>query len=215
MPFHCVKCDLARTDSTTPCGCGCATWSSLPGVEVTRLVEAHLPMVGWVVKRWIIPVLVPSTLRRIGIEEIMATGQERLLSLARRYDPERGAKFSTYAVLGLQRALWSFVNREIRRHEREGFYPQYSDDRDPFDPIDKRPDLLIEVDTRDEASAILPGLFAVLNPRERIAVEMVKAAGLRQREAANVLGVTRERVRQLAKVGIAKMREAAESEPVP
>lgn len=215
MPIHCVRCDSIRQDSTTPCSCGCPAWSTLPRVEVERLIEDNIGIVRWVVGKWIAPALMPSVFHRIGLEEITAAGDELLLYLARRYDASRGAKFSTFAARYIRQKLWKFVNGEIKRHNREQFYPQYDDDQNPFDPVDKRPDLLIEVDVKDEVETVLPGLMEVLLPREKIAVEMVKARGFRLREVGEVLGVTRERARQLAVAGIERMRQAAIVEPAP
>lgn len=209
MPqIYCAKCDMIRDDSTAPCECGCVSWSRLPRVEVGKLIEDNIALVHWVVGKWITPVLAPSVLNRIGLGEIVAVGEEKLLDLARRFDAARGAKFSTFAARYLRHWLWRHINRETRRYEKEGFFPQY-DDGNQFDPADFRPDLTIEFEVRDEAESKLPGLFSGLTKNEKVAVELIKSRGFRLREAGDILGVTRERARQLAAAGLAKMKAAA------
>ena len=96
---------------------------------VDRHIEEHENLVHWVVHRqWLGP---------LPYLEAVQAGRIGLWRALRRYDPERGHAFSTYAVPAIQRAVWrAVVECQVPAHislSRAGWsVPPYS----PLDPTE-------------------------------------------------------------------------------
>lgn len=140
---------------------------------------------------------------------------------ARRYDPERGAKFSTVAVFWIRsQAFRAAQDAELRsgtnkttRRERLKLFSElagsglHHGDSDTFDVWDSRS---ADDDPPDpEPSAeLLALLHLVLKPRQ---VEFVRdhvLRGLTLQEIGDKHGISRERVRQVVERALGVLRES-------
>lgn len=67
------------------------------------LINSNLRLVVSIAKRY----------SRNGIlPDLIGEGNIALIDAAEKYDPERGAKFSTYAFKGIERRIWSYLDRQ-------------------------------------------------------------------------------------------------------
>jgi RNA polymerase sigma factor (sigma-70 family) len=142
----------------------------------------HEPLVHWVVHR--------QWLGGLRYREAVQVGRIALWRAVCGYDPERGVRFSSYAVPVIARAVWRAVAQA-----------QVAPRTEPWDAV---PPVQPELETRldDLASqALLAELVAYLPERFRQVI--VAHYGLGGQDAqsfpqiAQTLGVTRQRVQQL------------------
>lgn len=78
-----------------------------PGIASRdRLVEQHLPLVGFLVERMVTQV--PSFFSR---EDLASAGMSGLLDAANRFDPDRGVLFKTFAEQRIRGAIFDEVRR--------------------------------------------------------------------------------------------------------
>jgi RNA polymerase sigma factor (sigma-70 family) len=156
---------------------------------IDRHIEEHENLVHWVVHRqWLGP---------LPYLDAVQAGRIGLWRALRRYDPERGHAFSTYAVPAIQRAVWrAVVESQSPAHiflSRSGWLPLPTA---PFDPTEALEELerLLVCDTLYDLVCELPCRLAyVIVARYGLTGEPpqpwpVIAEGLR---------VTRQRVQQL------------------
>lgn len=141
-------------------------------------------------------------------DEVLSHAQEGLLHAAERFDPARGCKFSTYAVPTIwgyvMKALYpDFIPKKRRRREinvRFSGSTDYDDPRSVTDPPDHRAERAGDRLFQEELweafrKSVDPKRFRVLYSRF--------AEGRDLAEIGREIGITRERVRQLEKSGLA------------
>lgn len=163
------------------------------------LVESNLGIIGWAISRW-------------GIygdfDDLHTAGLDGLLKAVDRFDPWRGWQFSTYAGWVIRGTLTDFVRRErksglVRQLAEEGQIPSR-----PSSPVPGS----------SPADGVLRWALAenlgYLTDRERLVISMrFPLDGSRCHtlvEIADVFGLTRERIRQIQIVALAKIRKAME-----
>lgn len=150
-----------------------------------------------------------------------------LLLAARRFDPARGVRFSTYALYFCQRAIWD----EVRRSAGVVVLPQptSANQRSRFRSetlrqMDRASVRLADggtavrlialaysasgVDAVDAADWALDAL-SKLDPRERDVIEAIVLRGERPRDVALRLGISRESVRLIRVRAMGKLRRNA------
>jgi RNA polymerase sigma factor (sigma-70 family) len=178
-------------------------------VSSEELAE-HEGLVRWVVRR-----------QRLGgllFEDAVQAGQIGLWHALRAYDPTRGTRFSTYAVVAISRAIW----RAVAEHQ-----PPISA---PPMPADQDRHLALAVDLPDpserlhrgEVHAELYRLVGTLPPR--LGLVVVAHYGLGSglggsppqtfAQIGEVLGVTRQRVQQLHVDALLWLAQPAHSLPL-
>ncbi len=154
-------------------------------VSAEQLAE-HEGLVRWVVSR--------QRLRGLSFEDAVQAGRIGLWRAIQGYDPQRGTRFSTYAVVAIRRAIW----RAVAQHQCPSGDP---DQRLPLaswavdlpDPIER----LHQAEVRAELSHLVGTL-----PR-RLRQVVVAHYGLDGSPSqtftviGQALGVTRQRVQQL------------------
>jgi len=124
--------------------------------------------------------------------EAFADACVALVRCARGYDPSLGFQFSTYAMQSCRRAAISgFLTRTGWR--RKGFVKVQARSVELTDELESRS--MSDVDSAETVEAVRFAI-AALNERHKYVVEQ-RMAGLRLQDIADVLGVSRERVRQL------------------
>lgn len=177
----------------------------------SEIVKFNLPLVLAMAKR--------TRLQSIDYNELISEGNVALLRSVEKFDVGRGFKFSTYACRAI---LKSFSRVAMRASRYRGRFPV------EFDPSMERSDFLdkkrvsIEIDCVDEIKAILTKNLADLNEVEQtvISERFALAAALRAEtpqpktleQVGLLIGVTKERVRQIQNRAIKKIRNALETE---
>lgn len=167
-------------------------------------------------------------------EELYHYGLEGLVKAARDFDPERGVKFGTMAYPYIRNALGHGARREFGSvylpvYKRQAYAAMlYGDDvPDGLDPADVRSmralgEGVLSLDTeymadrvggedegldRVEQRTDLERALAKLESREWYVIvhRVIYGAGLQM--VGDALGLTRERVRQIEKRALKKLRE--------
>jgi RNA polymerase sigma factor (sigma-70 family) len=146
------------------------------------------------------------TNRFMTFDELASEGQFTLLRAISRFDPERGFRFSTYAMHAIRRRLLRF----IRQRQRQAATALAGDTV----PLDTRRWSIAYEQRIHAATAAVERLLAQLSSRERYVVRARYGWGREfeprtLREIAADLGVSRERVRQLEERSLRKLRNLA------
>lgn len=167
-----------------------------------RIVKANVRLVVSLVKRY-------STAPNI-FEDLMSQGISCLMNTAEKFDFSRGYRFSTYATRAITRDAFQYSQRRHRDSTRfmSGSAPLV------FEGVEQRPA------HRDEATWLhldssISKMMQHLDDRERFIVRMRfgfdQIAGKPTfKEIGKLLGVSKERVRQLESRAISKLRHAAD-----
>lgn len=141
-------------------------------------------------------------------DEAISDGSVALLNCIRGFDCSRG-KFSTYACRSIRK---SFARAAARAGRRRAMFPA------EFDPVmaccrtvDPRKESAIVEDT-DDINTILEKNLANLNDRERLVIdERFGSRKLTLEQVGRIIGVTKERVRQIQATALLKLRDAYEA----
>jgi RNA polymerase sigma factor (sigma-70 family) len=125
------------------------------------------------------------------------------------YDPARGVKFESYAGQSAALQAWRAV-------APEGQPPKFAMcGGDPAAPYEPHPlEVAEEAHAKAEALAALLRLLDRLPDRERQAVRLRHLRGMSLMAISLEMGVSKERVRQIARRGERRLRELAEEEGV-
>lgn len=140
-------------------------------------------------------------------DELLSEGLACLLRVVEKFDYGRGFRFSTYATWSIKNCMFRVRERSQRQAERfrtgmEGV--SLEDSRTEVD-------LQIAAVVEGETSSILQAAMQVLNDRERLVIE--SRCGFRildikptLKNLGELLGVCKERVRQIERKGMDKIR---------
>ena len=175
-----------------------------------EIVQANVPLVLAMAKR--------TRMGNIDYAELISEGNMALLRSVDKFDCGRGFKFSTYACRAI---LKSFSRVAMRASRYRGRFPT------EFDPSLERSDYAetqregVEIDCVDELRGILSRNTADLNEIEVKVIQarfaLAQAAGQAAAEPPKTLeqvglmiGVTKERVRQIQNKALEKIRLALE-----
>jgi RNA polymerase sigma factor for flagellar operon FliA len=202
--------------------------------EVQAMVEAHLAQVRMVAWR-----MLRGRGSRELVEDAIQEGAIGLIEAARRYDPERGIQFSTYAEhrirgaildglrrLGRWRTDWEKIRESERATARQmgmsvGALREWEEELgdSPSKTTAGPPEVEdaagpLEHLLAREASARLWGALAGLPERERRILARHYLGGVSLREAGRELTVSEARVSQLHRRALAKLRDSLRDERV-
>jgi RNA polymerase primary sigma factor len=181
-------------------------WDSRINSTRGEIVQANVPLVLAMAKR--------TRMGNIDYAELISEGNMALLRSVDKFDCGRGFKFSTYACRAI---LKSFSRVAMKASRYRGRFPT------EFDPSLERSDYSdtqregVELDCVDELRGILTQNSADLNDVEVRVIQarfaLVRPAGEAATEAPKTLeqvglmiGVTKERVRQIQNRALAKLR---------
>lgn len=174
------------------------------------IVRLNMPLVLAMAKR--------TKLTHIDFNEMISEGNMALLRSVEKFDCSRGYKFSTYSCRAILKA---FSRVAMRASRYRGQFPT------EFDPAMERSDYLdkrrvgVEEDCVDELKTILLDNLAELSDVERTvirerfalgpAVATIGFGGAKTLEqVGHIIGVTKERVRQIQNNALKKIRLALE-----
>jgi RNA polymerase primary sigma factor len=169
------------------------------------LVRTNLALVLAMAKR--------TRLGDVDFAEIVSEGNMALLRAVDKFDIDRGFKFSTYACRAILKAF-SRTAMKASRH-RTRFPVEFEPDLEQSDWQDKRRDA-VEDDCIDELKAIVDRNLAELSSieetviRRRFNWQQEEESPLTLEQVGRIIGVTKERVRQIQNKALAKIRNVME-----
>ena len=179
----------------------------------SEIVQANIPLVLAMAKR--------SRLASVDFSELVSEGNMALLRSVDKFDISRGFKFSTYACRAILKSFSRVAMRASRYHTR---FPV------EFDPALEKSDYLerqraqAEDDCVDELRNIMTNNDADLNDveqkviRARFALDTPiskRPIPMTLEQVGRIIGVTKERVRQIQNRALDKLRGVLEETIVP
>jgi RNA polymerase primary sigma factor len=183
-------------------------WFKVANAARAQIVQANLPLVLAMAKR--------TKLTGVDFSELISEGNMALLRSVDKFDCSRGFKFSTYACRAI---LKSFSRVAIRSSRYRSRFPT------EFDPALEKSDFVerkrqeVEEFCVDELRSILTENLANLSDVEKKVIrarfaldatdsERVQPMTLEQ--VGEIIGVTKERVRQIQNKALEKLRQTLE-----
>jgi len=169
------------------------------------LVRTNLALVLAMAKR--------TRLGDVDFAEIVSEGNMALIRAVDKFDVERGFKFSTYACRAILKAF-SRTSMKASKY-RTRFPIEFEPDYEKSDWADKRRDQ-VEDDCIDELKAIVDRNLADLSSIEQTVIkrrfnwQQAEETPLTLEEVGQIIGVTKERVRQIQNKALAKIRSVME-----
>jgi RNA polymerase sigma factor (sigma-70 family) len=169
------------------------------------LVRTNLALVLAMAKR--------TRLGDVDFAEIVSEGNMALLRAVDKFNVDRGFKFSTYAC----RAILKAFSRTAMKHSRHRtrFPVEFEPDLEKSDWADRRRDQ-VEQDCVDELKQIVDRNLADLSSVEQTVIrrrfnwQQQEETPLTLEEVGKIIGVTKERVRQIQNKALAKIRQVME-----
>ena len=169
------------------------------------LVRTNLALVLAMAKR--------TRLGDVDFAEIVSEGNMALIRAVDKFSVDRGFKFSTYAC----RAILKAFSRTAQKHskQRTRFPVEFDPDMEKSDWVDKKRDV-VEEDCIDELKQIVDRNLAELSDTEQTVLrrrfnwEQQEESPLTLEEVGKIIGVTKERVRQIQNKALAKIRKLME-----
>jgi RNA polymerase sigma factor (sigma-70 family) len=149
----------------------------------------------------------------VDFAEVVSEGNMALLRAVDKFNVERGFKFSTYACRAILKAF-SRTAMKANRH-RTKFPVEFEPDLEKSDWADKRRDQ-VEEDCIDELKTIVDRNLADLSTveetviRRRFNWDQADDSSLTLEDVGKIIGVTKERVRQIQNKALAKIRAVME-----
>jgi RNA polymerase sigma factor (sigma-70 family) len=169
------------------------------------LVRTNLALVLAMAKR--------TRLGDVDFAEIVSEGNMALIRAVDKFNVERGFKFSTYACRAILKAFSRTAMKSSRHKTR--FPVEFEPDMEKSDWSDRRRDA-VEEDCIDELKAIVDRNLADLSQveetviRRRFNWQQAEEHALTLEEVGQIIGVTKERVRQIQNKALSKIRNVME-----
>lgn len=169
------------------------------------LVRTNLALVLAMAKR--------TRLGQVDFAEIVSEGNMALLRAVDKFNVERGFKFSTYACRAILKAF-SRTALKTSRH-RTRFPVEFEPDLEKSDWVDRRRET-IEEECIDELKNIVDRNLADLTNVEQTVIrrrfnwQEQQETPLTLEEVGRIIGVTKERVRQIQNKALAKIKQVME-----
>ncbi|HEX2973956.1 MAG TPA: sigma-70 family RNA polymerase sigma factor [Tepidisphaeraceae bacterium] len=169
------------------------------------LVRTNLALVLAMAKR--------TRLGQVDFAEVVSEGNMALLRAVDKFNVERGFKFSTYACRAILKAF-SRTALKASRH-RTRFPVEFEPDLEKSDWSDRRRET-VEEECIDELKHIVERNLADLTHVEQTVIrrrfnwEEQAESGLTLEEVGKIIGVTKERVRQIQNKALAKIKQVME-----
>jgi len=169
------------------------------------LVRTNLALVLAMAKR--------TRLGDVDFAEIVSEGNMALIRAVDKFNVDRGFKFSTYACRAILKAFSRTALKSSRHRTR--FPVEFEPEMEKSDWTDRRRDA-VEEDCIDELKAIVDRNLAELSDveetviRRRFNWKQEQESPLTLEEVGQIIGVTKERVRQIQNKALAKIRNVME-----
>jgi RNA polymerase primary sigma factor len=169
------------------------------------LVRTNLALVLAMAKR--------TRLGDVDFAEIVSEGNMALIRAVDKFNVDRGFKFSTYACRAILKAFSRTAQKSSRHRTR--FPVEFEPEMEKSDWADRRRDA-VEEDCIDELKAIVDRNLADLSQveetviRRRFNWKQEDESPLTLEEVGQIIGVTKERVRQIQNKALLKIRTVME-----
>src|SRR4051794_10582106 len=169
------------------------------------LVRTNLALVLAMAKR--------TRLGDVDFAEVVSEGNMALIRAVEKFNVDKGFKFSTYACRAILKAFSRTALKSSRHRMR--FPVEFEPDMEKSDWSDRKRDA-VEEDCLDELKAIVNRNLADLSSveetviRRRFNWNQEDDATLTLEEVGQIIGVTKERVRQIQNKALAKIRTVLE-----
>jgi RNA polymerase primary sigma factor len=169
------------------------------------LVRTNLALVLAMAKR--------ARLGDIDFAEVVSEGNMALLRAVDKFNVDRGFKFSTYACRAILKAFSRAAQKHTRHRTR--FPVEFEPEMEKSDWNDQRRGR-VEADCVDELKQIIDRNLADLSNveqtvlRRRFNWEQTQETPLTLEEVGKIIGVTKERVRQIQNKAMSKIRQLME-----
>jgi len=169
------------------------------------LVRSNLALVLAMAKR--------TRLMRMDFAEVVSEGNMALMRAVEKFNPERGFKFSTYACRAILKAF-SRTALKASRH-RSRFPVEFEPDLEKSDWADRRRETT-EGECIEELKHIVDQNLADLTQVEQTVIRQrfnwreQSENELTLEEVGRIIGVTKERVRQIQNKALAKIKQVME-----
>jgi len=169
------------------------------------LVRTNLALVLAMAKR--------TRLGDVDFAEIVSEGNMALLRAVDKFSADRGFKFSTYACRAILKAFSRTAMKSTKHRTR--FPVEFEPEMEKSDWADRRRDE-IEDDCIDELKAIVDRNLADLSSVEQTVIrrrfnwQQAEESAMTLEEVGKIIGVTKERVRQIQNRALAKIRTVME-----
>jgi len=144
---------------------------------------------------------------------VVSEGNMALLRAVEKFSIDRGFKFSTYACRAILKA---FSRTAMKANKYRMRFPvEFEPDLEKSDWADKRRDQ-VQDDCIDELKAIVERNLADLSQVEQTVIrrrfnwQQAEESPLTLEEVGQIIGVTKERVRQIQNKALAKIRNVME-----
>jgi RNA polymerase sigma factor (sigma-70 family) len=169
------------------------------------LVRTNLALVLAMAKR--------TRLGDVDFAEIVSEGNMALIRAVDKFNVDRGFKFSTYAC----RAILKAFSRTALKHSRHRtrFPVEFEPDLEKSDWTDRKRDM-VEEECIDELKQIVDRNLADLSDTEQTVIrrrfnwDQTDESPLTLEEVGRIIGVTKERVRQIQNKALVKIRSVME-----
>ena len=152
-------------------------------IDREKLAEDNLPLVYYTIKKYY-PTFVAN-------EEVLDGGMYGFAKACKTFNPDKGIKFSTYAVKCIKMYAFNEIDKEIRRNGKE-----VSLDAELNGEYNLQQVLVGEEDILDVSWLDAETFIETLNEREKFIISLQKD-GYTQREIAKVMGLTFQRIGQI------------------
>jgi RNA polymerase sigma factor (sigma-70 family) len=149
----------------------------------------------------------------VDFAEIVSEGNMALLRAVDKFNVDRGFKFSTYACRAILKAFSRTAQKHTRHRQR--FPVEFEPDLEKSDWSDKKRDA-VEDDLVDELKQIVERNLAHLSNIEQTVIkqrfnwDQQQETPLTLEEVGRIIGVTKERVRQIQNKALIKIRRLIE-----
>ncbi|HMO26293.1 MAG TPA: sigma-70 family RNA polymerase sigma factor [Tepidisphaeraceae bacterium] len=169
------------------------------------LVRTNLALVLAMAKR--------TRLGDVDFAEVVSEGNMALLRAIEKFNVERGFKFSTYACRAILKAFSRTAQKHTRHRTR--FPVEFEPDLEKSDWIDTKRNA-VQDDLTDELRQIVDRNLADLSDTEQTVIrqrfnwQQTEDAPLTLEEVGRIIGVTKERVRQIQNKALAKIKRRME-----
>jgi len=139
-------------------------------------------------------------------DDLRQEGVLGLVEAAKRFDPARGTRFSTYADWWVRNKVDSFIRARVRSRVGSASFDDDDDDLGIGEPVDTF-DPIGELEDYEAADVLARAAVRVLNDREREVLSR-RADGETLQVIGATLGLSKERIRQIEQRAVARARAA-------
>ena len=175
------------------------------------LIERNLRLVAHIMKKYYA--------QTADQEDLISIGTIGLIKGISTFDPSKGARLATYAARCVENEILMYFRSQKKSSQDVSLSDYIEADSEGaalslMDVVAEDVDLLETVSNRETIRAVYKAVCTCLSEQERLVVQLRYGLGgkppLRQREVADVTGISRSYVSRIEKRALQKLRKALE-----